>query len=478
MVKNRKNPEGAKTLIRTVEGVVEIALLTILYYCVWRMGYGHGIFPNYFGLGKYVLTGVYALLVVVLLDNFDGFKFGYLKRTDVLVSQLIAIFIANFITFWQLCLIANALINPMPMVLLMVLDALVSLVCSLLYDHFYHQLYTPKSMVMIIGNNDAVTLKFKMEVRPDKYNVTKLLHEDLGFENIRKQLSEYDAVIINDVSAQLRNDLLKYCYQNEIRAYVTPKISDLIVRGAKEINLFDTPLLLVKGKGLTVSQRMFKRVMDIAICLVAMIVAAPIMAVTAIAIKLEDGGPVFFKQKRATIGGEVFEILKFRSMIVDAEKDGRSIPATERDPRITKVGHVIRATRIDELPQILNILKGDMSVVGPRPERVEHVEKYGKDIPEFALRLKVKGGLTGYAQIYGKYNTSAYDKLRLDLMYIENYSLMMDIKLILMTIRIMLKKESTEGFDKAEELENLKEEALRQVTREVEEDDLGAKCSV
>ena len=190
--------------------------------------------------------------------------------------------------------------------------------------------------------------------------------------------------------------------------------------------------------------------MDIILCSIAMIVAAPIMLVVAIAIKLEDGGPVFFTQKRATIDGKTFDILKFRSMIVDAEKFGEVIPATERDPRITKVGSIIRATRIDELPQILNILKGEMSIVGPRPERVEHVEKYSKEIPEFSYRLKVKGGLTGYAQIYGKYNTSAYDKLRLDLMYIEKYSLLLDIKLILMTLQIMLRKESTEGFKNEE----------------------------
>ena len=180
---------------------------------------------------------------------------------------------------------------------------------------------------------------------------------------------------------------------------------------------------------------------------------------------------MFYTQKRMSLDGQVFDILKFRSMIVDAEKEGRSIPATEHDPRITRVGAFTRATRIDELPQLLNILKGDMSIVGPRPERVEHMEKYSRDIPEFNFRLKVKGGLTGYAQIYGKYNTSPYDKLRLDLMYIENYSFMTDLKLILMTIRIMLKKESTEGFDKAEELERLKQEMLANMHREESADE-------
>ena len=147
-------------------------------------------------------------------------------------------------------------------------------------------------------------------------------------------------------------------------------------------------------------------------------------------------------------------IIKFRSMIVDAEKDGKSHPAGENDDRITKVGHVIRATRIDELPQLINILKGDMSIVGPRPERVEHVKLYTDEIPEFAFRYKVRGGLTGYAQVYGKYNTTALDKLKMDLMYVTNFSLRLDFQIIMETLKIIFQKESTEGFSegKAEEI--------------------------
>ena len=197
------------------------------------------------------------------------------------------------------------------------------------------------------------------------------------------------------------------------------------------------------------------------------------MLVTALAIKLEDGGPVFYKQRRVTRDGAQFDILKFRSMIVDAEKGGYnlSMRAGERDPRITKVGHFIRATRIDELPQLLNILKGEMSIVGPRPERVENVEAYSREMPEWHYREKVKAGLTGYAQVYGKYNTSAYDKLRLDLMYIENYSLMLDIKLIFMTVRILFSKEATEGFETEAEMEAHRQKIAQRLTRvHVEED--------
>ena len=245
-----------------------------------------------------------------------------------------------------------------------------------------------------------------------------------------------------------------------------PQLTDIMIRGAKNISLFDTPLLLVKGTGLTPAQRVGKRMMDIVLCAIAMIPAAPIMAVVALAIKLEDGGPVFFKQKRMTRNGREFDILKFRSMIVDAEKYAGAVLATDNDPRITKVGKVIRATRLDEIPQILNILKGDMSIVGPRPERKVIADEYCKDIPEFAYRLKVRGGLTGYAQIYGKYNTSAYDKLRLDLMYIENYSLMLDIKLIILTLRIIFSKESTEGIDKQEENQRKIQQLLEELDTE------------
>lgn len=457
---NRNRLDGAKGTIRALEGILEVAVLTIVYYILWRKGYDRGVFPNYFGNGKYVLAGVYALLVVVLFNNFEGFRFGYLRLSEVIISQWIAVVIANFITFWQLCLIANVVISPVPILMLTVLDGVIVFVCCYIYVFLYHKLYAPKNMVMVYGSENAVYLKFKMDTRKDKYHVTKLISAVEGYEAICAQLKEYDAVILSDVEVQVRNDIMKFCYENRIRTYVAPEISDIMVRGATEICLFDTPLMLVRGRGLTVTQKVIKRFMDILLSLLAMIIASPVMLLVALAIKIEDGGPVFYRQDRVTLNGKVFSILKFRSMIVDAEKNGKSQPATGRDPRITKVGNLIRATRIDELPQIINILKGDMSIVGPRPERVEHVEQYTRDLPEFAYRLKVKGGLTGYAQIYGKYNTSAYDKLRLDLMYIENYSILLDIKLILLTLRIILKKESTEGFEMQAELERKKMEML------------------
>ncbi len=230
------------------------------------------------------------------------------------------------------------------------------------------------------------------------------------------------------------------------RVYFTPKISDIIVRGADELNIFDTPLYLCRNMGIPGWERCIKRGFDILLSLFALIVFSPVFLFTAIAIKLEDHGPVFYKQERVTLGGNKFWILKFRSMIVNAENDGKPHPAGEKDDRITKVGHIIRACRVDELPQLINILTGEMSIVGPRPERTEHVEKYTAEIPEFSFRHKVRGGLTGYAQVYGKYNTTALDKLKMDLTYIMNYSPLLDVQIIFETLKILFMKESTEGF--------------------------------
>ena len=453
--------EDTKGFLRVAETLLEVVILTLVYYLVWKNGYEMFAFAY---KGKYVLMGVYSLLTYLIFQNADCTMFGQLSRIDLIIGQIISLLLVNFITYLQLCLIGNAVLSPVPMVKLVGIQVVVAIALIQLYTTVYHKLYAPHNMLLIFGNRSSVGLKFKMDSRKDKYNITGLISAEEGYDAIIKKIHHYDAIILNDVAAPLRNDILKYCYRYRVRTYVAPKLTDIMIRGAKNISLFDTPLMLVKGTGLTPAQRVGKRLMDIVLCSVAMIVAAPVMAVVAVAIKLEDGGPVFFKQKRLTRNGREFDILKFRSMIVDAEKYAGAVLATDNDPRITKVGRVIRATRLDEIPQILNILKGDMSIVGPRPERKVIADEYCKDIPEFAYRLKVRGGLTGYAQIYGKYNTSAYDKLRLDLMYIENYSLLLDIKLIILTLRIIFSKESTEGIDK--QLEN--QQKIDQLLKELD----------
>lgn len=461
MKKKIARREDTKGLVRGIESFVEVVILSVVYYVVWRREYADvGLFQF---KGKYVLMGVYAVIAFAVLKNMDGFRFGDLRRLDLALAQGLGIFITNVLTYFQLCLIENMLISPLPMLFLMVVDILIIAMLIYLYTFVYHRIYAPQKMVMIFGSDAALGLKIKIDSRLDKYNIEKLISVEEDFDTICKEIMEYESVVLNDVPAQIRNDILKFCYENSVRCYVVPKITDVILRGARNVSLFDTPIFLVKGTGLTITQRIVKRLMDLVICSIAMIPAAPIMLFVAALIKLEDGGPVFYKQDRVTVGGRKFKILKFRSMIVDAEKYSGAALATENDPRITKIGKFIRATRLDEIPQILNILKGDMSIVGPRPERQNFIDEFCEEMPEFRYRLKVKGGLTGYAQIYGKYNTGAYDKLRMDLIYIENYSIFLDIKLILTTIRIMFSKDSTEGIDKAQENAEKTERLIEEV---------------
>ena len=263
-------------------------------------------------------------------------------------------------------------------------------------------------------------------------------------------IDKADTVFFYNLSITERTPLIAYCYHREKEIFNSIEIADVVSMGSVQALFVDTPMLHHKVKGLTFEQRIIKRSMDIFFSAIGLIVASPIMLAAAITIKLEDGGPVIYQQPRVTYAGRVFNVYKFRSMRVQDGAIHQSV--TKDDDRITKVGHILRKFRIDELPQLVNILKSDMSLVGPRPEMVENVRKYTADYPEFSYRNRAKAGLTGMAQIYGKYNTSPADKLALDLSYIENYSILLDIKLILRTLTVLLSSDdSTEAFDKEEQ---------------------------
>lgn len=439
-----KRSEG-KDLIRKLEGIIEVLLLTMLYFYIWKNEYSVMYVRTFYGRGRILLMGIYFIIMYVIMRLTEGLRFGNLKIFDIVVSQWISVLVTNFITFWQICLILNVMSDPRPMLRLTLYDLIITVALPFFFTWLYHLTYVPRNMVLIYGKRAALNLRFKILERPDKYAITTTISSSEPFEKITNQIKKHDAVIINDVPAEIRNDILKFCYEHDVRTYIVPKISDVIIGGASNINLFDTPLLLVRGTGLSIGQKFIKRTLDIILCAIALGVLSPVFMIVAILIKADDGGRILFRQKRVTRDGKLFTIYKFRSMREDAEKDGAQFTIDD-DPRITKVGRGLRRSRLDELPQLINILKGDMSIVGPRPERIENYEMYESEIPEFKYRTKVKAGLTGYAQVYGKYNTTAYDKLRLDLMYIENYSIILDIKLVLMTFRTLFQKESTEGF--------------------------------
>ena len=392
---------------------------------------------------------IYATIFVLVGKWLRAFKIGVERKTNIIASQFLTAATVDVLEVFVSMAIAGRYKLFWPLVrmyfLMFFLHMAVLILLVIPMIDWYRKLFPPLRVLEVNGNRNNDILAKMMSV-PYKYQVEKVVQYDMAPEQLKEEISQYDAVLIGDMPSKAKNRVLKMCFDMDRRVYFVPKISDIIVKSTEELNLFDTPLFLARNIGIRWWQQIIKRFFDIFLSLIALVFLSPVMLVTAIAIKLEDGGPVFYKQERCTIGCKKFMILKFRSMIVDAEKDGKPHPAGENDDRITKVGHIIRACRVDELPQLINILKGEMSIIGPRPERVEHVEKYTKEIPEFTFRSKVKGGLSGMAQVYGKYNTTALDKLKLDLLYITNYSLLLDLQIIFETVKILTQKESTEGF--------------------------------
>ncbi len=442
-----KKIEQYKTTVRFTAITFLDLVLTAIFYYVWSVAYNPDFEHPYIGKGKLFLAFVYFAVLLVTSIILGASRIDELRKSEILFYEVFALLFANGIAYTQVCLIAAKIANIIPLLYILFAQVLVLIVWTGISFVIVHRLNPPEKLMIIYGSHLATEIVYKMSQLEDRFVITESANVDVGFDALTQKIDKFESIIICDVPARMRNDLLKYCYQQNKSIYVIPKISDIVVRSAADISYFDSPIIRCRSVGLTVEQRAIKRLVDVVCSTLALIVLSPMFLLISLAIKLYDGGPVFYKQKRCTRDLKTFDILKFRSMIVDAEKDGPQ-PAVDNDSRITPVGKIIRALRVDELPQIINILKGDMSIVGPRPERIEHVEKYSEEIPEFVCRYKVKGGLTGYAQVYGKYNTSAYNKLKMDLIYIQNYSLAMDFKLILMTVRILFKKDSTEGFDK------------------------------
>jgi len=311
--------------------------------------------------------------------------------------------------------------------------------------YLYRSFFPPLDVLLLHAGETTDVFVDKVKTRKHQFCIKENVKVDVGIEEVYKAIDRHEVVMMWDIPTALRNKIFKYCYEKSIDVYVMPKISDIILNGSQTLHLFDTPLLLTKSTPMEPEQIVIKRLFDILFAFIILIITSPIMLLVAIAIKLYDGGSVFYKQTRCTQNGKTFTMLKFRSMIETAEQDGVARLATKNDDRITPIGRVIRKVRIDELPQLFNVIGGTMSFVGPRPERPQIIEKYTKVMPEFAYRTKVKAGLTGYAQIYGKYNSLPYDKLKLDLYYIEHYSIWLDLKLIILTLKILLTLESTEG---------------------------------
>lgn len=438
--------EDYKRMIVFCLASLEVLTQAAIFAFVWYDYYRGRIFEPFWRKGNWVLIAIYALINTLFSMLYGGLKVGYLKKMDVFYSLTLSAICTNVVAYFQITLINRWFLSPGPMIEMTAVQIAAIIIWIWISGWMYSHIYSARRLLVIYGDKDPGDVIQKMNSRKDKYNISGKVHVSVGEKTIHKMMEEYQGVIIWDLPSEIRNPYLKYCFAHSIRCYFSPKISDIILTGSERIHLFDTPLMVAKNMGLTVEQRAAKRMMDVIISALGIVVFSPLMLLIAALIKGYDKGPVFYFQDRLTIGGRPFKICKFRSMRVDSEANGARL-ASKHDSRITPVGKVLRNLHLDELPQLFNVFMGDMSMVGPRPERDCIMLEYQKEIPEFDYRLKVKAGLTGYGQVYGKYNTTPYDKLKLDLFYIENYSLLLDIKLLFMTVKIFFQKEVSEGVE-------------------------------
>ncbi len=405
-----------------------------------------------------VTLSTFAIVLVLLTFMYGRYDAGNRRWPQVALTVSITLFITDLITYLELSIMKTNEANNTTFklenigILFLVIVIQILIICLLSYagEVFYFWINPKEKCLIITGDvKSAERIAAALSSFEKKYEIAGIVsYDDPELEN---KMVAADTIVMYELPVEKRTGIIDFCYQNLKNIYFNPHIADILEQNARPVIVDDISMFSTRYHMITFEQRLVKRLMDTVISFVALVITSPIILVSAICIKKHDGGSVFFRQKRATVHGRVFEIIKFRTMRENVE----NYSSTEGDDRVTKVGKVLRKYRIDELPQFVNILKGDMSLVGPRPEMLENVEDYEKELPEFRYRLRMKAGLTGYAQIYGRYNTSSRDKLMLDLMYIENYSLVKDIQLLFQTILVLFKAEdSTSAFESGDKAEN------------------------
>lgn len=433
------------TLLLRLSELSNAVLITFPFAACWYGYYAGHLYSPFFRRGNWAVIALFAVIYLTYGKLYDGFAVSISRIAELIYSQALAAAFADGILYGITYLLTKFIPNPLPLLAAFFAQLLFALVWSVAAHKGYFAIFPPIRSAVIYDRRpelEMLVTRYRME-KKFQIVLTKEIDACLADLSI---LDSMEAVFLGGIHSHERNIILKHCMAENIDVYVIPRIGDTIMSGARQTHMFHLPILHVGWFQQPVEYLFIKRGMDVVVSLAALALSLPIMLLTAAAIRLEDGGDVFYRQKRLTLEGKEFWLIKFRSMGMDAEKDGIArLSAGEKDSRITRVGRFIRRHRIDELPQFFNILRGDMSLVGPRPERPEIVARYTKELPEFALRLKAKAGLTGYAQVYGKYNTEPYDKLQMDLMYLAHPSIIEDLRILFLTVKVLFMRESTEG---------------------------------
>jgi len=422
---------------------VDLILIHVAYILAFLVRYNWTL-PE-FNFRPYVISAPFiTVAALIYFDVFGLLKFYRKSLQEMALTLLKSIFLLS-ITTVTITYYLRGFSFPR---LILVIAPVFQFILLLIWNGTVlsvRKKFSVDLRLMVIGERSelkAIIEKVGHSLRKAKLHIHYVIPSD-EIEKAFKRLKDVDEVFISDnVSDEYKMKVITECLALKKTVYIVPRLFEISLSSARMVQFEDMPAFMVDRLGLTVEQRFFKRLFDIVLSFLGIVITSPLMVIIAILIRSTSKGPAIYRQTRITVGNREFKMLKFRTMYENAEEKTGPVLSSDDDPRVTKVGRVLRNLRLDELPQLFNVLKGDMSFVGPRPERPFFVEQYSRDIPEYTHRYLVKAGMTGYAQIYGKYDTSAVDKLKYDLLYIRDYSLMLDIKLILQTIKVLLGKKA------------------------------------
>lgn len=430
--------------------ITYLFIMSVSFYNVWLYFSNDILIYPFYRNGNYVVVIVFIVLKALFSKIYGGFNVGEFRIVELVYAETLSTSFTVSFVYFLVGLVNRRLLNIEPYIIILLILIFISSFVVILANRFFVKYYSANKTLFIGRKEDMEYLFRKFSTRTHFINLnieSDFIDVNTDIISIFSKIEHYRSILLDIDDPRKRESLIEFAQSLNINVFIVPNLNDVLIKNSEFTHLYDIPLLKIDSETrMVMLTKILKRLLDLVISFFGLVFSFPILLIAFIMIKVEDNGPFLYKQKRLTQNHKEFSVYKIRSMIVEAESNGEAILAKENDIRITKVGAYLRRYRIDEIPQLFNVFIGEMSLVGPRPERPEIYEKIEKEIPHFRNRLKVKAGLTGYAQVYGKYNTPLKDKLIMDMEYISSISLLLDFKIILMTIKILFIKDSTEGF--------------------------------
>jgi len=432
-------------LIRFIK-LLNPIIMSLVFAGVWYSFYADKIVSPFYDHGNWAIIILFGIIYTIYARMYDSFMISMAKRSEIIYSQSLALLISNGLMYFIVFILMRRLPNVLPLLLAFLIQIILTIGWTWAVNKWYFKNADVIRTIVVYDEQEDLKEWQENNSLKNRFNIVKTL--SVNDFKLKQLTGKIGCIFLIDVHSHQRNQILKYCVANNVQVMILPRIGDVIMSGADNLHILHLPILTTGRYHPKPEFLIIKRSFDLIVSILVFILVSPVFLLVSILIKFDDQGPVFYKQERLTKNGKRFKVIKFRSMRTDAEKDGVARLSTgDQDNRVTKIGKFLRKVRLDEIPQLINIIKGEMSIVGPRPERPSIATQYEKKLPEFNLRLQAKAGLTGYAQVYGKYNTDPYNKLKMDLMYIAHPSVLEDLKIMFATVKIIFISDSTEGID-------------------------------